>query len=69
MSNQVHATETYWVTKVAKLEADIQRVRDLHKPNDDNECSVCACGVWNDGELEYERYPCPTLRALDGEQA
>ena len=44
----------------------IQRVRELHKPFEMKipygiviRCKGCEC---------YEDYPCPTLKALDGEQ-
>lgn len=49
-------------------QATIQQVRDLHKPNENDECSICAYAVNFMGGLDYEPYPCPTIRYLDGEQ-
>jgi hypothetical protein len=54
------------------LKWQIQRVRELHKPFDSNKnpfidnYGICcmACEV-NDMPVEY---PCPTIKALDGEQ-
>lgn len=40
----------------------IQRVRELHKQNG-IKCNSCA-----DDRGDYELYPCPTIKALDGEQ-
>jgi hypothetical protein len=49
------------------LQDAIQRVRELHKemngPADDLTCSACAVD-----ELNYPEYPCPTIKALEGEQ-
>lgn len=53
----------------AELQARIDRVRELHKPVDMNGsfpgmgdiCSVCA---WEDDS--YARWPCDTIRVLDG---
>lgn len=55
-----------WRTAVKDIEA-IQRVRDLHPatPNQVGPGYVCATCVDIDNS---EPYPCPTIRALDGEQ-
>lgn len=47
--------------------AAIQRVRKLHRkingPADDFTCQTCAVNAdW------YPEYPCPTIKALDGEK-
>lgn len=56
-----------WMPKLRGVEDAIERVRDLHRPSDDNVPGCMGCGVidddWN------ENWPCPTIRALDGEQA
>lgn len=45
----------------------IQRVRELHKPVDRlGELACEACFIESDG-MTIE-YPCPTIKALDGEQ-
>jgi hypothetical protein len=51
-----------------KLRADIDRVRALHVPH---ACGHCIeCSAWtDDGHMSDIRHPCPTLRALDGEDA
>lgn len=42
----------------------IQRVRDIHAPDEYNMCPQCL-----DFETRYTiTYPCPTIRTLDGEQ-
>ena len=60
-----------------KTEA-IQRVRELHKVKDDGCCSHCSedtcwgCQEWADCRNCncpcHGKYPCPTIKALDGEQ-
>jgi hypothetical protein len=41
-----------------------QRVRELHKPfAGDLYCAECM-----ENEITPMRYPCPTIKALDGEQ-
>lgn len=60
-----------------KEELAIQRVRDLHKPDEFGHCVECftyccwGCGEWGSDPLcECQRYyPCDTVKALDGEQA
>lgn len=45
----------------------IARVRELHKPSDfygNLKCSQCTWGR----DESPEDYPCPTIKALDGEQ-
>jgi hypothetical protein len=48
------------------LRAAIERVRTLHRPTFDGaHCVVCYASYSSDWAL----YPCPTLRALNGEGA
>jgi hypothetical protein len=48
----------------AQLRAAIERVRALHRPTFDGaHCVVCYASYSSDWAL----YPCPTLRALDGD--
>lgn len=56
--------------KALKDAQAIQRVRELHQAKEvwaGNyeciECSPSSCGC-----CSYVEYPCPTIRALDGEQ-
>lgn len=43
----------------------VRRVRELHKPNDLGDKIVCdEC----EGLLYLTEYPCPTIKALDGEE-
>lgn len=54
----------------------VQRVRELHQPDEKKFCSHCAengpcwgCGEYgsiDDCQCE-PKYPCPTIKALDGE--
>ena len=53
-----------------RMYAAIQRVRELHQAKEvwaGNyeciECSPSSCGC-----CSYVEYPCPTIKALDGEQ-
>ncbi len=50
------------------LEEKINRVRDLHIPDYDNECQHCIKGFDYDtnNQINYA-YPCPTIEALEGE--
>jgi len=47
-----------------RLQDAIERVRALHRP-DEGECDNCH--IEDSGR--FEPHPCPTLRALDGEDA
>ena len=66
-----------WVTtpsETQKLQATIQRVRELHKPIDNKYGleSCEACSKLTSMALGYENFVtyafCPTIQALDGEQ-
>lgn len=48
---------------VLLLVAATRVVLELHKPNQDNDCTTCG---WSDGyEIGgHEEWPCPTLRAV-----
>ena len=59
------------LAEVERLRARIEKVRELHKPIDALNTSVnqiqqvcIGCGQ-DDGN--WQRWPCPTIRALDGE--
>jgi hypothetical protein len=66
---------TYFLARANQAEEAIQRVRELHKEVDAND-SVCGdpecCGEyiedWTMCQECYCDYPCPTIKALDGEQ-
>jgi hypothetical protein len=55
----------YALEEINFLKASIQRVRELHVPKEyENTCKTCDktdMGV-------TVPYPCPTIKALDGEQ-
>ncbi len=52
------------VQEIDQLRAAIERVRALHRPTFDGaHCVVCYASYSSDWAL----YPCPTLRALDGD--
>jgi len=44
---------------LSKANESIERVRELHKDNN-GRCSECV------GAVLMEIYPCPTIKALDG---
>lgn len=56
------------LNEVTRLDNQIKAVRVLHRPThgdypyDDGLCNHCSN---SDGDMTY---PCPTIRALDGEQ-
>jgi hypothetical protein len=41
----------------------INRVLDLHREDVEGHCPACR------KDVGYESYPCPTIKALDGEQS
>jgi hypothetical protein len=52
--------------EIDRLRAAIDRVRALHRPTlEGAHCVVCHSSDSSD----WDFYPCPTLRALDGEDA
>jgi hypothetical protein len=62
----IEPIDELWL-QVNALRESIQRVRELHieinGPADDRTCSACAVDEHN-----YPEYPCPTIKALDGDQ-
>ena len=61
-------------TRAARAEAALNRVRALHQPQhdgsgfpDSQQCSTCSQDG-GDGYQYLVPWPCPTIRALDGEQ-
>ena len=57
------------VARVAsEAEEAIARVRELHK-NNNGVCAVCIDDYnFMDSHLEWLEYPCPTIKALDGDE-
>lgn len=51
-----------------EMQQAIERVRELHKPDNWNDCEHCSIIASPDGNEYLSRYPCPTIKALDGEQ-
>jgi hypothetical protein len=60
---------TYFLAELNEAKEAIQRVRELHSPIPhpyQEEFQLCShCGNEVDGSWIY---PCPTIKALDGEQ-
>jgi hypothetical protein len=55
--------------EIRMLDEAIQRVRELHKPVAG--IGVTECAVCIDDRMHWTEsveYPCPTIKALDGEQ-
>ena len=50
-----------WQAEAQRCARVIERVRELHK-NNNGRCNECV------GAVVMEIYPCPTIKALDGEQ-
>ena len=63
----MHQTEIFLMKQIEKYKAQVERVRELHQPingpADDTTCKACVID-----EDNYPTYPCPTVKALDGEQ-
>lgn len=60
---------TYFIAKMAELEEAIERVKEMHAKDYDNSCLTCIKAYdYEEGLPIYEEYPCPTIKALDGEQ-
>ena len=60
---------TYFQAELAEALEDIQRVRELHKPFAGNiEGELEICDVCYDSFGNPVNYPCPTIKALDGER-
>jgi hypothetical protein len=53
--------------QLVEIQTAVRRVRELHKQDSNGDCSVCIKGAVN-GAVYFEGYPCPTVKALDGEQ-
>ena len=55
------------IARAEKAEAAAQRVRELHEKHDCSRHEHSYCG--NDGICRWclGEYPCPTIRALDGD--
>lgn len=53
-----------------KMYAAIKRVRELHKPQETmvKPYQVEIICKWCSSDPKYVVYPCPTIKALDGEQ-
>lgn len=58
----------YFLAELNKAREAIERVRQLHQPIENGEwephCSHCREGV---GYVDFVDYPCPTIKALDGD--
>ena len=54
----------YEEQEIQELKSAIQRVRELHK-NKNGLCNACEDTYESSGLKDY---PCPTIKALDGEQ-
>jgi len=66
-----HATEAYYRATIASLEAQVKRVRELHGPVEYQKRSATFTGSIGTAQACAHclvRYPCPTIRALDGER-
>lgn len=54
--------------RIKTLEAQIQAVRKLHSEVEGLHChTVCSHRSCIDDSGDQHRYPCPTIRALDGD--
>lgn len=64
------------LAELRNLTEAIERVRKLHEPfeqtNENGYVHTLCAGCYDEdsgtGERFHDRYPCPTIQALDGEQ-
>lgn len=52
--------------QATKMNEAINRVRELHREDSSGDCSACVVDAQYGAKM-YENYPCPTIKALDGE--
>jgi hypothetical protein len=64
----MHQTEIFLMKQIEKYKAQVERVRELHKPFWVNEAHCSECYSKYDKDGKYSLYPCDTIKALDGEQ-
>jgi hypothetical protein len=70
----MHQTEIFLMKQIEKYKAQVERVRELHTPilygfSTEYSCSHCRSEcVDYSSDTPYVRYPCPTIKELDGEQ-
>jgi hypothetical protein len=53
-------------TRVDQLSKAVERVRELHREDSSGDCSACVIDAQYGAKM-YADYPCPTIKALDGE--
>ena len=59
---------TFFQAEMNKAQEAIQRVRELHKEFAGNiSGELELCDICHDANGEALNYPCPTIKALDGE--
>ena len=53
--------------KLTMMDEKIKRVRELHKPFGENNEWCDHCEIGQNSGYEWADYPCPTIKALDGD--
>ena len=53
----INVVERDLIAEVRRLQAAVERVRELHVPDGEGFCRACDYGT---------QHPCPTITALDG---
>ena len=56
-----------WIEREVQMYAAIKRVRELHKEDNTGYCELCSAIATPDGSDYLSKYPCSTIRALDGD--
>jgi hypothetical protein len=65
----MHYTEMYLQSQVTYWKSQVERVRELHSKTENGKCDHCIDDYnFMDSKLDWQDYPCPTIKALDGEQ-
>jgi hypothetical protein len=65
----MHQTEIFLMKQIEKYKTQVERVRELHKPEPIGDWFKCVeCDPESCGCSPVIKWPCPTIQALDGEQ-
>lgn len=59
---------TYFLVEANEAKEAIERVREIHKPYVVSGMACSCCKLSTECSVCDESYPCPTIKALDGEQ-
>jgi rubrerythrin len=62
-TDDIHTIMNEALHRAEKTEAALERVRELHRPDEDGNCRGCGVDVFE----EPIPWPCPTICAMEGD--